>query len=167
MKEKPASLKCLQRASHVARIISYCDSVHLMTSYYRSFVAFSRQKLDVQPNSAVCSTPFQDIISSVCVGPSACSLFFHSFVRIPYFPAFVLYRLFIRPSIGASVPAFSRPSVFRCVRSYVSMYNLSFDPPSVHSMFGSSGVHSLACPFALRSTIRSFFRPYFHSRLTG
>ena len=88
------------------------------------------------------------------------SVHFHTFRLLSF-------RLFIRPSIGASVPAFFRPSVFRCVSSYVSMYNLSFNPPSVHSMFGSSGVHSLACPFALRLTIRSFFRPYFHSRLTG
>lgn len=146
----------------MARVISHCDLVDLIKYDYRSFVAFSRQKLDVQPTSAVGPPPLQDIISSPFVGPSACSLFVRSF---PYFPAFVLPL--VHSSINRCICSFFRPSVFRCVRSYVSMSNVSFDPPSVHSMSGSFGVHSLACQFALRLSIRSFFPPYFHSLLTG
>lgn len=97
----------------MARIISYCDLVHLIKCYYRSFVAFSRQTLPMQPTPSVCSTPLQlryfkpirrsvrlfficpfiSILSGFC--PSVCS-FVHQSVH-PF------RRFFVRPFFAVSV----------------------------------------------------------------
>ena len=134
MKGKPASLQCLQRPSRVARIISYCDLVHLIKCYYRLFVVFTRRTLHMQPTSSVCSTPLQlryrfkpirrsihlfficpfiSILSGFC--PSVCS-FVHQSVH-PFRHFFV--RPFFAVSVQTSVcTAFL--SIFRpCIRCSV------------------------------------------------
>lgn len=134
MKGKPASLQCLQRPSRVARIISYCDLVHLIKCYYRSFVAFSRQTLHIQPTSSVCSTPLQlryhfkptrrsvdlfficpliSILSGFC--PSVCS-FVHQSVHP--FRRF-LVRLFFAASVHTSVCTTFLSILRPCIRCSV------------------------------------------------
>ena len=127
--------------------------------YYHGIVAFSRQKLDVQPISSVGATPHQDTLSFVCSSIRSVRMFFCISVHWFVVRAFRLlfFRFFVRPAIGLSVRFFVgrsvRPSVLRCVRSYVPLFDLC---PSFLSI--------------LRPYIRCFVRPAsirLRSRLLG
>ena len=173
MKGKPASLQCLQRPSRVARIISYCDLVHLIKCYYRSFVAFSRPTLHMQPTSSVCSTPLQlryrfkpirrsihlfficpfiSILSGFC--PSVCS-FVHQSVHP--FRRFSSFRPFFAVSVHTSVCTTFLSILRPCIRCSVSPVSIflrarcfAFIYPFVFSSVLSFAFDRLTCPF-LRS----------------